>query len=747
MIDRSVKKSAGLVARFFAPGLFVFLLSVTGGCSRPFDDTGEVTTISAPRASEARSRPYGISADRPQKQILFGDLHGHTSFSLDAYEKGMSIVNGEGLRPPGDACDFARYCSGLDFWSITDHAEFLNQERWSGIRDTVKQCNAIAGDTESPDMVTFLGWEWTQIGSRPAVHYGHKNIILRDVDASLTPSHAVAATGESRFNVKLPTGATLRERLMRLFHDPGNFREHLNYLRFSASGLSDPACESDTSGLILDDACKAYAASPAELYRQLEAIGSEYIAIPHGNSWGLYTPPGSDWRKQLRGDDRMPGRQTLLEVYSGHGNSEQYRAWRASQVEDGNEASCPEPQDDYLPCCWRAGEIIQQRCTDAHSPQCMQDVIRARQNYVDAGSSGHLTLTGVEEKEWLNCGQCTDCFLPAFNFRPGTSAQAALAVREGGERFRFGLIGSSDNHSARPGTGYKEYARLPMTDGRGPSDAWQTIRPRLQSASVGTRSPGEIAASPENVYERSRVSSFYTTGGLVAVHSQGRNRAAIWDALKAKEVYGTSGPRMLLWFDLLDEKIGALPMGSESLRDTAPRFKIHAYGALQQRPGCPDSSVRALGPERLASLCRNECYLPGSERHRIQRLEVVRIRPQLHSEEPLESLVEDPWRVFSCDDQGEGCGAEFSDPEFPARKRDAVYYVRAVQVPTPTINGDGLRCEYDAEGRCIAVNPCYADSRTDPDDDCLAPVEHRAWSSPIFVDYLGAVQSAGSETH
>ena len=60
--------------------------------------------------------------------------------------------------------------------------------------------------------------------------------------------------------------------------------------------------------------------------------------------------------------------------------------------------------------------------------------------------------------------------------------------------------------------------------------------------------------------------------------------------------------------------------------------------------------------------------------------------------------------------------------------------MRAIQEPSPAVNGAPLRCERDAEGRCIGASLCGEREDGLP-DDCLAPVEERAWSSPIFVDF------------
>jgi hypothetical protein len=699
-------------------------------------------SLVASRAERQRAAAVDAGVARP-KQILFGDLHVHSTFSFDAFQASLPMAGGDGAHPVSDACDFARHCAALDFWSINDHAVTLGQRRWAETVDAIRQCNEVVSNPENPDTVAYLGWEWTQVGPTPDQHWGHKNVILRDLDDDAIPTRPISAG--------LPPGTPPLDEA-----GPSSFLLGLLYLdergrggpelaRYLYETINFDDCPTGVPVRDLPTGCRETAPTPRDLFAKLDDWGHASMVIPHGTTWGFYTPPGASWDKQLSPEQHDPERQRIIEVFSGHGNSEEFRPYREVLVDADGSRTCPEPHENHLPSCWRAGEIIAERCRAEGLPgaECESRAATARQHYVDANrNGGATTVPGAKVADWQDSGQCRDCFQPSFNYRPRSSVQYILALGRsedaGPDQFRFGFIASSDNHSARPGTGYKEVARTEFTETRFGEFVKTPLgeSPELAPKAASEPMTDEYSTAVFSIFETERGASFFLNGGLAAVHADGRDRTAIWDALERREAYGTSGPRILLWFDLLNAPGGRpLPMGSDVRLGASPIFQVRAVGSFEQKPGCPADAIDAMAPDRLARLCQGECYHPGDQRRPISRIEIVRIRPQESPDEKIAALVEDPWRVLPCPADGGGCQVAFTDPEFGGSGRDALYYARAIEAPSLAVAADPLGCTRDESGRCVELDPCFG---RPAEDECLAETEERAWSSPIFVQHAGS---------
>ncbi|MBM4383555.1 MAG: DUF3604 domain-containing protein [Deltaproteobacteria bacterium] len=259
--------------------------------------------VARPRAAErvaaeasAQSSAAVAAGVADAKQILFGDLHVHTTYSPDAFMMALSSSGGDGAHPVDDACDFARFCSALDFWSINDHDVGLTPWQWEETIASMRQCDAVGGGGGAPDTVAFLGWEWTQIGSTPDNHYGHKNVVIRGLGDDEIPARPIAAAqvqllSEDEADAAFNPWAL---GLLGLFR-PG--QESFDFIRFW-NELDVEACPEGVPVRDLPKDCRESVKDPAGLFAKLDEWGFDSIVIPHGTTWGMYTPSGSAWDKQ-----------------------------------------------------------------------------------------------------------------------------------------------------------------------------------------------------------------------------------------------------------------------------------------------------------------------------------------------------------------------------------------------------------------------------------------------------------------
>jgi hypothetical protein len=259
-------------------------------------------------------------------------------------------------------------------------------------------------------------------------------------------------------------------------------------------------------------------------------------------------------------------------------------------------------------------------------------------------------------------------------YRTGLEFQDTLGVNP----YRFGLIGSSDSHSA-------------------------------------------IVDVNEDDFSRKRGSA----SGLAGVWAEENTRESIYDALRRKETWGTSGPRITVrFFGGFDMK-GVTPGDDDWVR-SAYANGVSMGGELKGSSSseAPTFAVWAIKDVESGNLDRIQIVKGWSENGKSQEqvYDAVwsdgRVKDPASGKLPAVGNTVDLKTAKYTNSIGavELMGL-WTDPDFTA-KQNAFYYVRVLEIPTPRWN------LYDE----VALGRSFP-------EDLARVIQERAYTSPIWYDH------------
>ena len=606
------------------------------------------------------TREFCADSNRLRKPY-FGDLHVHTTFSLDASTQGTR-------NRPHDAYRFARgarlevqpydslgkglrtiqLARPLDFAAVTDHAEMLGEteicqtpglpghdalicriyRRWP--RAAFFVMNTKASYFEAPSRFDFCG---------PEGRYCR--------EAARAPWDEVRAAAEAAYDRSAACEFTTFVGY-EWTGSPGSNNIHRNVIFRNRVVPELPISYID-------------APQPQQLWDRLSAEclepgqGCDVVVIPHNSnlSGGLMFqtvgPDGSAITAEYA--EKRARFERLVEVMQHKGDSE---------------------------CMPGLGT---------------QDELCAFEKLATANFAGRYVSWLAEPP-------------PAMSFTRNVLKRGLLEEeRLGVNPFKFGLLASTDTHLATAGAVAEDESYL--GHGGAGTPAREGIPPGL---------PDMIDFNP---------------GGLAVLWAEENSRAALFDAMRRREAYGTSGPRIVLRF------FGGWDY-SDDLCERASLVET-GYGAgVPMGADLPTpANLSSTAAPKFVVWALRDAGVSGGSGAQLQRIQIIKgwleageLRERVHevAGDPTNGASVD---LGTCRPSGGGFDslcAVWTDPDFDRAQR-AFYYVRVVENPTCRwstrfCNARGVDCENtDTIGE--GLEPCC-------DPTHRKTIQERAWSSPIW---------------
>jgi hypothetical protein len=596
------------------PGALMFAALLGAGCTleAPGASPSE-TPSSEPGAPTTGVATQALCSDyNAYKNVYWGDLHTHTSYSVDAYSFRTRNT-------PQDAHAFARgapkqIAAGdtsnpgptvqltagrlLDFNAVTDHSEWLPTSFGCGATTSgvpydpnSPYYNSVACQYYRSDNLTFTGSFLTQVpicGNSPN----------GTADCTTELRSAWQAEQQAANQAYVPCTYTTFNGYEWTSSQDGNVL-HRNVIFSSDVVPTLPYTSLDYTApdqlwTALDQGC-------------LASAGCEALTIPHNTNQSngvTFDLPGNAGPEIMEQAGRY---QRLVEIHQHKGNSECYAPDAGTNPDAGPDSVC---NFEHL--------------ANNAPPQA----------YVRAGLTKGLTTQATT----------------------GTNP------------FRLGIVGATDNHNGMSGA--------------------------ISEATWN----GHVGNNDNTASKRLLSFADHNPGGITGVWAEENTRPSLFAALKRREVFASSGPRI---------KVRMFQTWSSTNFCTAsyPQNIITAGGVpmggtLSANPGSGNPYFVVSAVKDLIDLAR---------------IDIIKV--DIINGQPRERVI--PFTLTGA--QTSTACLTWQDPEYVAGA-PSFYYARVLQAATPRWSA------YDCE-QLGALAPAGCE----PGGSLRQPIQERAWTSPIWA--------------
>lgn len=603
--------------------------------------------------------PLALSNEPPQ--LLWGDTHLHTSYSSDAY------TNNNLTADPHTAY---RYAQGLpvvhpfhrarvqietplDFLVVSDHAELMG---------VIRHINREGVDTSGLGPIDSLkAWAVEWLLNR-AIDKGEGRSLFSSVlPAPQDPREAVQVDTLSdntsalpeMMDVQIDTWRTITS-IADQYNQPGTFTALIGWEWSSIPGggnlhrvvVTDSNADTAQRYQPFSLANSPY---PEDLWQWLDQTSAEikadFIAIPHNSniSKGVMFD-----NRSLRGEEFD---QNYIEL-----------------------------RRRFEPIA----EITQIKGdSETHSSQSPGDAFADFENYPYYIQNGYGEYTPQ----------------PGDFIRPALRTGLSIAAKEGINPFQFGVIGSTDSHTALASAEEDNF------HGKLATDSIPENKRKRFNTSYDSASGWAMSAS-----------------GLAAVWAGDNTRESILQAMRKREVYATTGPRIRLQF-FAGSELDRIALDAEDLYQRATESGVAMGGILAASQISPVFLVRAQRDPVGANLDRIQIvkgWLNEAGETQEQVFNVAwggeRELDENGALPAVGSTVDVSTAAYTNTIGADQLSTTWSDPQYNPEQA-AFYYVRVLQIPTPR------HSLYDA----IALG-------LDSAEDLPASIQERAYSSSIWIE-------------